>query len=176
METLSATPSMSNTFSSSAKDLPSKVDGIALCIALILEAVLIILGNLLTIVLFIVNQRLRKKSLFLVINMTVADLILGAVFLPARIVEVGDVYNLWNFHIDFYTFFDTVDTIFLQASFSAAVISMERFYAVYWPLKHRTLSVRAYRIIIVVVWTICVIVSTIFILLTFLTRECAHAQ
>ena len=90
--------------------------------------------------------------------------------LPARIVEVGNVYNLWSVHNDFYDFFNIVDIIFLQATLlSAAVISMERFYAVYRPLKHRTLSMRAYRIIIFVVWTICVIVSTIFIFLSFFT-------
>ena len=73
-------------------------------------------------------------------------------------------------HIDFYIFFNIVDTIFLQASLlAAALISMERFYAIYWPLKHRTLSIRAYRIIIFIVWTICIIVSTIFIVLSLFT-------
>ena len=170
MENISGTISLKNTFSSSTEELPSKVEGIALCSTFIIEAVLIAVGNLLTIVLFLLNKRLRKKSLFLVINMAVADLILGAVFLPARIVEVGDVYNLWSIHIDFYIFFNIVDTIFLQASLlSAALISMERFYAIYWPLKHRTMSIRAYRIIIFIVWTICIIVSTIFIVLSLFT-------
>ena len=35
---------------------------------------LIVVGNLLTIVLFVVNKELRKKSLFLVINMAFTDL------------------------------------------------------------------------------------------------------
>ena len=164
MENISGTIALNNTFSSSTEELPSKVEGIALWTTFIIEAVLIVVGNLLTIVLFLLNQRLRKRSLFLVINMALADLILGAVLLPRRIVEVGDVYNLWSVRIDFYIFFNIVDTIFLQASLlSAALISMERFYAIYWPLKHRTLSIRAYRIIIFIVWTICIIVSTIFI-------------
>ena len=175
MENISATIALNNTFSSSTEsELLSKVEGIALCSTFIIEAVLIVVGNLLTIVLFLLNQRLRKKSLILVINMAVADLILGAVFLPARIVEVGDVYNLWtkSVHNNFYIFLNSVDTIFLQASLlSAALISMERFYAIYWPLKRRTHSIRAYRIIIFVVWTICIIVSTIFIVLSLFTTH-----
>ena len=109
--------------------------------------------------------------------MALADVILGAVFLPARIVEVGDVYNLWtkSVHINFYNFLNIADTIFLQASLlSAALISMERFYAIYWPLKHRTLSIRAYLIVIFVEWTICIIVSTIFLVLSFFTTD-THA-
>ena len=81
MENISGTISLKNTFSSSTEELPSKVEGIALCSTFIIEAVLIVVGNLLTIVLFLLNQRLRKKSLFLVINMAVADLILGAAVL-----------------------------------------------------------------------------------------------
>lgn len=59
-------------------DFPSKPEAIVWCSVFILAAILIVVENLLTIVLFVTNQRLRKKSLFLVINMAVADLMLGA--------------------------------------------------------------------------------------------------
>ena len=49
-------------------NLPSEVEGIAWCIAFMLEAVYIVLGNFCTLVLFAVKKRLRKRSLFLVIN------------------------------------------------------------------------------------------------------------
>ena len=62
--------------------VPSKTEGIAWCSALILLSVFIVVGNLLTIVLFARNKTLRKRSLFLVINMAFADLILGALALP----------------------------------------------------------------------------------------------
>ena len=46
-------------------------------------------------------------------------------------------------------FYRIVDTLFSQASLiSAAFVSGERFYAIYWPFKHQTLSTRAYSIII----------------------------
>jgi len=61
--------------------VPSKAEGVAWCTALTFSFVFIVLGNLLSIVLFAVNKRIRKKSLFLVINMAFADLMLGAVSL-----------------------------------------------------------------------------------------------
>ena len=80
--------SLENTTDSS-KVLPSKAEGVALCTGFILSFVFIVVGNLLTIVLFAVNKRLRKRRLFLIINMAFADLMLGAVSLPIYIYYVG---------------------------------------------------------------------------------------
>ena len=90
--------------------------------------------------------------------MAFADVMLGAVSVPLFVYlkvgfqlwsitqEVGVVLNFFYLH---------VDIIFLQVSFISAVfISCERFYAVYRPLKHRTLSTKAYAIVISVIWTL----------------------
>ena len=56
-----------------------------------------------------------------------------------------------------------VDTVFLQAStISAVLMAGERFYAVYWPLKHRALSTRTYRTVIVTAWITALVVSLIY--------------
>ena len=64
--------------------------------------------------------------------------------------------------------FTIIFLVFAQASFiTAALISCERFYAIYWPLKHRqTLSTRAYRFVILTVWTLSILGSlfTVFLL------------
>ena len=60
----------------------SRVEGITVSVFFLLEAVLIVTGNFLTIGLFATERKLRKKSLFLVVNMAFADLISGAVSLP----------------------------------------------------------------------------------------------
>ena len=80
--------------------------------------------------------------LFLVVNMGV------------RWYDVG-YPKLWTITQDvlsfigpFYYYFYL---ILLQASLVSVVfISWERFYAVYWPLKHQTLSTRAYAIVITI--------------------------
>ena len=151
MNNTSPTIGSNNASSSTTKEVPSKQEGIAICSVFVLEAVLIVLGNLLTIVLFALNKELRKKSLDLVINMAFADFILGAVSIPSLIYAIGGEYYLWTATENwfFYTFFNVLDAVFFQVSLSsAALISVERFYAIYWPLKHRTLSKRTYRIAI----------------------------
>ena len=72
---------MENT-SAFTRSFPSKAEGIALCSAFILSSVLIIAGNFLTLVLFVVTKPLRRKSLFLVMNMAFADLLLGTFSVP----------------------------------------------------------------------------------------------
>ena len=105
--------------------------------------------------------------------MAFADLMLGAVALPLYIYHVGFTFHLWTITESFTSkpldiFFMIVDTAFAQASLiSAAFISCERFYAVYWPFKHRTLSKRAYGIIIFVVWILALLASAIWTVLTF---------
>ena len=153
------------------RSFSSKEKGIALCSALILSSVLIIAGNLLTLVLFAVTKPLRRKSLFLVMNMAFADLMLGAFSLPFYIFAAGGDYQLWTAEYDpehmvykiFYTSFD--DTFLLGSYISAASISCERFYAVFWPFKHRSLSTRTYRIAIFLLWSSAVLLSTLMTLL-----------
>ena len=141
----------------------SKAEGIAWCSVFILISVFIVAENLFTIVLFVLNKDLRKKSLFLVVNMAFADLMLGALSLPGYIFFVGGYYQLWpEASTEFITVHRFIDTVFLQvALISAASISVERFYAIYWPFKHRTLTVRTYRIVLCMVWTLAVLVSAV---------------
>ena len=62
-------------------------------------------------------------------------------------------------------FYSIFESIFSQASLISAVfISCKRFYAIYWPLNHRTLSMRAYRILSCMLWTLGILVSAVFTL------------
>lgn len=89
--------------------------------------------------------------MFLVINMAFGDVMLGAVSVPLFVYLIKVGFQLWSITqevgvvLDF--FYLHFDIIFLQASLISAVfISCERFYPVYRPLKHRTLSTGAYAI------------------------------
>ena len=178
MQNLSVTTESNNTTSSSSVDVPSKAEVLAFCTVFALEAVLIVAGNLVTIVLFARNKNLRKKSPFLVINMAFADLMLGTVGIPLYIYDIGaHGHFLWTAKMStsFYNSLKVADTVFAQASIiSATFISVERCYAIYWPLKHRTLSMRAYRIVIFMVWTLAAVVATVFFL-TCVLILCDHA-
>ena len=163
MKNISASTSSNSSLPSpSFENFPPQVDEIALCSVYLFEAVLIVGGNLLTIVFFAMKKNLRKKSLYLVINMAFADVMLGAVSLPLYIyLWVGPHFNLWSFQASLEILFYICDTIFSQASLiSAVLISCERFFVVFWPLKHKTLSMRAHRFAVFMVWTLAIIVSS----------------
>ena len=180
MENNSVTRSSTNTFTPpKMTDTPSKAQGIAVVTALMFESGLIVMGNVLTIILFAREKKLRKKSLFLVMNMALADVMLGAVSLPLWVYFlVGPYYLLWTAKTNtavVYSF-NFLDTTFSQSSLISAVfISCERFYAVYWPLKHKTLSTRAYGIAILMVWSLAIVVSTVFLLSLYLESYKAAA-
>ena len=164
MMNVSAGTSANNTSSSYMPySVPSRVEGITVSVFFLLEAVLIIAGNLLTIGLFAKEKNLRKKSLLLVVNMAFADLILGAVSLPLYVyLYIGPSYRLWKWNTSHVLRigWDVIDMTFSQASLISAVcIACERFYAIFRPLKHRTLSLKAYFIIIVIIWTLALLVS-----------------
>ena len=171
MENISAAAKSLNTSSSAMLPFSSRTEGIALCSAFVIEAVLIVFGNVLTIVLFALKKRLPKKSLFLVVNMAFADVILGAVSLPFFVfLVVGLPYQLRSISYDLQfvldSFYVAFDVIFSQASVMSAVfISCERFYAVNWPLKHRTLSSKAYAFIITIIWTLAIIAGAVYFLI-----------
>ncbi|CAH3173697.1 unnamed protein product [Porites lobata] len=87
-------------------------EGIVLCSAFVVEAVLIAFWNLLTVVLFAFNRKLRRKSLFLIINMAFSDAMLGAVCLPLYVyLIVGPAFQLWEnayelqMRLDIFTWF-----------------------------------------------------------------------
>ena len=98
---------MTNTSSSSSASVSRRNDtndaydrtqgeGIALCSALTLTFILVVVGNLLTIVIFAKNKNVRKKYLLLVVNMAFADLFLGALSLPVYTYDVGYGFRLWT--------------------------------------------------------------------------------
>ena len=83
MENNSVTRSSTNTSTSpTMTDTPSKAQGIAVVTAFMFESAISIMGNMLVIILFAREKKLRQKSLFLVMNMALADVMFGAVSLP----------------------------------------------------------------------------------------------
>ncbi len=169
--TLAANTGLENT-TGSTKIVLSKAEGIAWCSAFVLTSIFIVVGNLLTTVFFALYKKLRKTSLFLVINMAFADLMLGSLSLPIYIYDVGSYFQLWTGELSrsLRIFYTVVDTIFFNASLiSAALISGERLFAIYWPLIHRTLSLRTYRFVIFTVWTLALFVAAVVTVLQYLT-------
>ena len=167
MENNSVTRSSTNTSAfPTMTDTPPKEQGIAVVTTFMFESAIIVMGNMLVIILFAREKKLRKKSLFLVMNMALADVMLGAVALPLYVyLIVGPNYHLWTAKAAHKSIFYFLDTTFSQSLLvSAGFIPCERFYAVFRPLKHKTLSMRTYGIVIFTVWSLAILVSIIVVL------------
>ena len=100
--------------------------------------------------------------------MAFADLVLGGASLPLFVYFMVTRSRLY--FSEFPSFLKIIFMVSSVASFTtAALISAERFYAIFWPLKHRTIStVRAYKLVSLTAWTLAIFFSTVYILLFLL--------
>ena len=99
------------------------------------ELIVIATINAFTVVAFVRNRHLRKRTTYLIINLTVADLLVGAVSGPLEIFVpyygLGDDFNWKEFTIS------TSSLIFFLASIvNLSLISLERLHATLFPYRH----------------------------------------
>lgn len=125
----------------------------------IIEAIFIILGNILTMLTFLNFKLRRNKPFFFLLNLSLADFLVGAFSIPL-FVHVF-IFYFSGRHIDegIYSSHRSVE-VFTQfiAIFSLVLVSLERMYAVVWPLKHRRAKIRSYMICIVFIWVLAAVV------------------
>ena len=128
---------------------------------------LIIAGNVLTIWIFF-KQRSQKRSYSLLISLAVADLLVGIFAVPFYIKAVASQGYTWyviSIGADVFTGTTSIYTL--------AVISLERMYAVGWPVRHRTVNYCVYVCAISIPWIIAAIFTTLVVLriLNMIGRE-----
>ena len=101
-------------------------------------ATLTITGNILIIWIFLKLRR-RKRSSFLLIRLGLADLLVGGLTIPLFI----GTYE--SASITTWRVFNCVDMfISISSIYTLAVISVERMFAIGWPLCYRTTNFRVY--------------------------------
>ncbi|XP_078363635.1 adenosine receptor A3-like [Oculina patagonica] len=139
-------------------------------------ATLIVVGNVLAIWIFL-KQRLRKRAHFLLISLAVADLLVGLLTVPLYIAINTMLYSprpyllLRSVYLEVYIFTDILTGI--TSLFTLAFISLERMYAISWPLRHRTLNFRVYVFANVIPWIVAAIFSSLSVMhyLNIITRD-----
>ena len=127
------------------------------------ESVAIVTLNLCTIIVFMRNRNLRKRSTYLVMNLAVIDMFVGRVVVYDVFYWFGVDCNLWEWHfIEHWTFIllDVLSLWFPTASLTnITIIALERVHATFCPLRHRVLKKWVYGLIIAVVWIISCLLS-----------------
>ena len=140
-----------------ASRLPNS-DCIPWLVVLILECLAIVILNIITIIVFVKQRQLQRRSTYLIIHLAIVDLLVGAVSGPLQIDDsLFNFCNLYNYHVSY----NVWSSRFLNAllhlfSFSSLVnlvfISLERLHATLRPFKHHFVKKWIYGVIITVIW------------------------
>lgn len=124
----------------------------------------IVIGNLVAIVTFLKTQSLRRRCHYMIIGLSLADLLVGVsdLMAAAHFFIPGTKSFAFNFTLDF------MDVLAGLASIlTLAVIALERFYAIYFPFRHRTLRLQTYLVGILVPWITALFVALLFLIAVF---------
>ena len=140
-------------------------------------SVAIVTVNLISIILFIKTRSLRTRAMYLVINLTIADMFVGGFshfFLFQRLSLSCDIVKInlsqkLNVIINFlFPWFP------LTSLTNIAVISLDRMHATIRPFRHRLIKKRVYGVTIAGVWVLATIVSIVSLVLKLYGKEYSY--
>ena len=121
------------------------------------------------IIVFTKSRNLRKRSTYLMINLSFVDMLVGGFSVYALFYWNGANCNVWKrLSIELWathTVF-TLLLIFCIASLTnITIIALERLHATFFPFRHRLLKKWVYGLIIAVVWVTAALVAVTDVLL-----------
>ena len=129
-----------------------------------IEAVAIVMLNALTIIVYLKQRSLRKRSMYLVINQAFADMFCGVslfILFPIHLYQWG----LWTINpplsdelISLMVALGYVSPI--ASLLNLGAISLERMHATFRPFKHRLVKKKIFGAVAAIVWITAGVVST----------------
>ena len=137
--------------------------------AFIIECSVIFLLNAFTLAIYTRNRHLRKPSTYLIINLTVADLMVGTVFVllsffvpdkPERDVVFEQAFSWQSF-----VYLTSRDLFPVASLANISLISLERLHATLFPFRHCLVCTRVYLTTICCSWLFSLTLSSVFSLL-----------
>ena len=127
----------------------------------VVELAVISIINGFTILTFARNRHLRKRTTYLIINLTIADLFVGTVSEPLHICHImtfkpGSGFGWRKFTV---LFFDNVYTA--CSLLNLALLSLERLHATLFPFRHCLMSDCVYFKAVACIWFLAVIPASV---------------
>ncbi|XP_041949640.1 alpha-1A adrenergic receptor [Alosa sapidissima] len=118
-----------------------------------------IVGNILVILSVVCNRHLRIPTNYFIINLAIADLLLGTTVLPVS--ATLEILNSWVFGRIFCDIWAAVDVLCCTASImSLCVISIDRYIGVRYPLQYPTIVTEKRAIFAMLgVWALAIVIS-----------------
>jgi len=108
-----------------------------------LECLAIVILKIITIIVFVKQHQLQRRSTYLIIHQAIVDLLVGAVSGP---LQIDDFFSrpcdLHNYRApnnieSFYVKFAVLHLFSFTSLFNLISISLERLHAIFRPFKHR---------------------------------------
>ena len=129
------------------------------------ESVAIVIVNFLTIIVFIKTHGLRKRSMYLVINLAVADTFVGGYVGALNFFYTGVRCNFWQYNLSYFGLWISVIralyfTFMLTSITNLAAISLERLHATFRPFKHRLIKKWVFGGAVALIWVTAGLYST----------------
>ena len=137
------------------------------CIALVtvygIEAAAIVMLNALTIIVYLKERSLRKRSMYLVINQAVADMFVGASLIYVYLLR-GRMCELWTINLFRQSIRPLLDVVWTVSSLASLInlgaISLERTHATFRPFKDRLIKKKIFGAAAAIAWIVAGAIST----------------
>lgn len=153
---------------------------IAWFVVITTECLVTVILNIITIIVFVKQRQLQRRSTYLIIHLAFVDSLVGAVSGPLTLAErMASFCNLWENPFGEDATFIIRSPYIIQDAFTLmlyfisilnlAVISLERLHATLCPLKHRLLRNWIYVLVICAMWVFPALVD--FVPLMFYSAE-----
>ena len=131
------------------------------------ESVAIVIVNFLTIIVFIKTRGLRKRSMYLVINLAVADMFVGGYVGVLNFFNTGVGCNFWQENLSYFglrhnAIYALYYTFILTSITNLAAISLERLHATFRPFKHRLIKKWVFGGAVALIWVTAGLYSTAY--------------
>ena len=182
-----------NTTNSTIDDTQAKVitpsrdpsQCIAWLVVLMTECLATVILNIITIIVFVKQRQLQRRSTYLIIHLAFVDFLVGAISGPLTIAErMASFCNLWKNPFQEDATYIIRSPLVIQGAFTLwlyfisilnlAVISLERLHATLRPLKHRLLRNWIYAMVFCAMWGFSALVE--FVPLMLYTAEKLNAK
>lgn len=130
------------------------------CTTFAVEAVFVAAGNLFIIIVFAKTKELREnRQLFFLMNLAMADVLVGILAEPLFVYNLGGYYDVWSFkYADILGFASIFLDMFSGISSIAflTAIALERLFATMYPIRYRGTKNERYAIIIFTLWAMSI--------------------
>ena len=128
---------------------------------IVTESIVIFIINAYTLIVFARNHHLRRRSTYLIINLTVADLLVGAVSGPLEIyyylvIDPGSGFSWKALSLEiFYGIFP------ISSLTNLSFISLERLHATLYPIRHFVTGKWVYFGAVICSWLLALLLSSV---------------